>query len=1049
MRARSLLFVVAAAFAAGLQAQAAPSAPSGQQAQLATNKTAPPVPLDAAIEKLSTFITRYPASPLRADALFELGELLVRRADENFAASQRASSGGTGAQDRPDYAPAIARYEELIAKYPKFDRLDAAQYTLGTLYTADQRFADAVKMFTAVTLEHSSHFRPESFFRLGDADFELAAKARGDARKALFVQAAIAYDSATHTAPPGGDIYFLALYKLGWAYYNQATKAMQPEYSQAVEVFGRLVTEYDQLTPAQQARLGLRRETIDYMAVSLTQVGGVDASNKYFAAHPAAGTTLELTVLRRLAGSLRDQGDFGKAVLAYKEIQQKAPLDSTALAVQSDIIDIYQNRVLEPDSAQAARLALVNDFGPNTNWGKANPNLLAAATAAREQALRQSAQYALSVAQRKKSKDKVPAKTRYSEAAALYGRYLTEFASSDSAQAMAFYEGEALFGAGDYSDAGASYSLAAYTFKSSDAKLADKAGQDAIVAYDSATAHGRGDKAAQDSLFASVDRYVTAFPESPVAKTALIQKGKRASEAKRWDVMEATFRAYIAKYPNDKYVPTAQKLVGDAMYKQGEYGKAQAQWESAGALAASSGNKVLADSITRIRNAATVTFGDSLVKAGDYNRAAEEVYIGYADRNPKSDKAPDALRNAVEVYMLADSAALAKHDTAASTAAREHALNVADRITRDYPTYKYKVQYQALQAQLLGELGHRDSAAAVLSTLVKENPTWPGRADAMVRIAVDLDSLGKYKESADAYERFAASYPKDKRAVDAQYNAAAAYLQAGDSANAARALGAFVKVNPRDKRAPDATAERIALLKATGASAAADAELAKLCGHPTAQLKSECASRAGAAAFASGQALWAKYQAMQLVIPKKNNLTRAGVARLSQPKKDMLAKMNGEFAKAIETGSPEWVSAGSYYAGLAQWEYGNFLANVTLPKGLSPDESQAAQAGAAKQGEAYYQAANKLWKALVDKSVKEKFTNAWVDRAQAALAGKVDATPGAAAPTPAAPAPAKAAPPAPATAKPPAPATVKPPASASPKPPAPAPAKPPTSGGGR
>ena len=572
---------------------------------------------------------------------------------------------------------------------------------------------------------------------------------------------------------------------------------------------------------------------------------------------------------------------------------------------------------------------MVNDFAPNTAWAKANPDLADRAYAAREQALRQSAQYALSVAQRKKEKDKAVVRTRYAEAAALYTRYLSEFSKSDSAQAMAFYEGEANFGAADYTAAGQAYTLAAYSYKSADPKLGDKAGQDAIVAYDSATAHGKGDRNLQDSLFAAVDRYVAAYPESPVAKTALIAKGKRASESKRWDVVEATFRQYVAKYPSDKYVPTAEKLIGDALYKQGNYGAAQAQWETAGALAATSGNKKLADSITTIRNAATVSFGDSLVKAGEYGRAAEEVYVAYVDRNPKSAKAPDALRNAVEVYMLADSAARAKHDDAASKAAREHALTLADRLVRDYPQYKYKIQYQALQAQILGELGQRDSAIVVLSTLVKENPTWPGRADAMVRIAVDLDSLGKRKEAADAYERFAHTYPKDKRAPDAQYNAAATYLQAGDSTNAARAFAAFAQAYPKDARTADANAMHVALLKATGATAAADAELAKLCGHPTPQLKAECASRAGEAAFKQGQALWPKYQAMALVIPKRGNLTRAGVARLSEPKRSLLAKMGASFTKAIDTGSPEWVAAGSYYAGLAQWEYGNFLANVT------------------------------------------------------------------------------------------------------------------------
>jgi len=158
-------------------------------------------------------------------------------------------------------------------------------------------------------------------------------------------------------------------------------------------------------------------------------------------------------------------------------------------------------------------------------------------------------------------------------------------------------------------------------------------------------------------------------------------------------------------------------------------------------------------------------------------------------------------------------------------------------------------------------------------------------------------------------------------------------------------------------------------------------------------MKATCADRAGSAAFKAGQDQWSKYQAIQLVISKRTSLTKAGVTRLSAPKKAALTKMDADFTKAINSGSPEWIAAGSYYAGLAQWEYGNFLSNVTLPKELTDQERQAATAGAAKQAETYYQAASKTWKALVDKAAQEKFTNAWVDRAAAALTGKVDASP--------------------------------------------------------
>ena len=982
----ALLALALGAAAAGAQAPASPQ-PSAQPSAQLVASTRPAAANDArddAIEKLTTFLTRYPQSTLRPGALFQLGELLVRRADENFATAQRA---GGEVPDHPDYAPAIGRYVELIQKFPAYPRIDAAAYTLGTLYFADQRNAEAARMFELVTSKEQSHFRPEGYFRLGDADFELAAKLRGEPRKAMFVRAASAYESATKIAPPAGDIYFLSLYKLGWSYYNQATQANQPEYQQAVEVFGRLVTEYDKLSAEQQARLGLRGEAIEYMAVALTQTGGADAARRYFGTH--AASEFKLPVLRRVASGLRDQGDFVRAVDAYRAVLTDAPADSGALAAQREIVDIYQNRVLEPDKAQQARLELVDRFAPNSVWWNANEALRDSAMKARETALRQSGQYSLSRAQDKKDKAK------FAEAADLYGRYMSEFAKSDSAQAVDLLYGEALFAEGEYFKAGTEYSRAAYAY-TTDPKLSAQAGQDAIVAFDSATVRGKGDRAAQDSMFAVVDRYAAAFPATDVAHHALIEKGKRASEAQRWDVMAATFKTYADNYPTDPYTPTAQKLIGDALYKQGLYTEAQGQWENAQAVATRSGRRALADSITLVRNAAAVTYGDSLVKAGNYREAAEAVYVAFADRNPTSDRAPDALRNAIETYVLADSAARAQGDGSASSAAKQRALELSQRLVTQYPTYKYRVQYQALQTQLLADLGKRDESAAALETLIRDNPKWPGRADAMVRLAVDYDSLAKPKDEAAAYEGFAIAYPKDPRAADAQYNAGVAYLQGADTASAIRAYGTFAARYPRDRRVGGAQATRVALIKAGGNAAAANVELARLCVRPSAELRTECASRMGESEFAQGRALFPRYQVLKLTIPLRVNLTRAGVERLSAPKRKLLTEMSGHFTKAIASGDPVWLSAASYYAGLAQWEYGNYLANLTLPKDLTDDQRTAAQAGSARQAERYYQAANKLWQTLMDKSTADNFDNPWVQRAKDAIGGQVDASPPAA-----------------------------------------------------
>lgn len=943
---------------------------------------------DTAIARLEQFLTRYPQSAMRPRALFQLGELLVRRADERFAESQRSPAATSDTAARPDYQDAIARYEELVKSYPTFARHDVAAYTLGTLYAGEQRYADAVRVFETIKSD-SAALQGEALFRLGDSYFELAAKERGEPRRADFARAAAAYERAVASAPKDGDIYFLALYKLGWSYYNQATQTSQAEYSKAVDVFGRLIDAYDKLTPEQQARLGLRNEAVEYMAVAFTQVGGAEAANRYFASR---GSAYRLPVMQRVAASLVEQGDFARAVDAYQAVIAEAPGDSAALAAQREIVDIYQNRVLDPERAQQARLELVTRFGPESPWAQANATNTAvadSAAAVRELALRQAAQYALAQAQQSGDRQ------RYTTAASLYERYLREFPKSDSVRAANTYLAEALFNTGEFARAGAEYSRTAYGYGGDSlGTLAEQAGRNAIVAFDSAVARNPRDVAAQDSLFTAVDRFVARFPNGDVARTALMQKGRRASEAQRWDVMRTAFAAYAERYPSDPFTPTAQKLVGDALYRSGKYDEAQAQWELAQNAARQRGSPALADSIATVRTAAAATFADTLIRTGNYNRAAEEVYVAFADKNPGSEKAADALRDAIETYMLADSVARQRSDTAASRQARERAIALSERLTSQYPRYQYRAQYQSLRAQLLAESGKREEAVTALQSVIVDNPTWNGRADAMVRVALLFDSLGRKGEAAAAYEAFASAYPNDRRAADAQYNAAVTYLEAPDTAAAARAYGTFATRFPRDTRAAQARTTRLAMLRASGDAATAERELATLCAsNPPADVRSQCAARVGDQELRSGVALFPQYQALRLVIPSKAQLTAAGVQRASARKQQLLKEMSAHFTKAIESGAPVPLTAATFYLGLAQWEYGNFVKNVQLPSGLTDAERESAMAGSERQATQYFDAARKTWQALLDKAQQENIDNEWVTRTRDAVAGNVPATP--------------------------------------------------------
>ena len=979
---------------------------------------APPTTLDSAINRLQDFLNRYPSSPLRPNALLQLGELLVRQADTVFAETQRAAgvtaradtgrapaaaapratptgaapSAATsgGGSIAPDYSAAIARYEELVNRYPNFEQIDAATYTLGTLYASGQRWADATRMFERVSAMTNSPFRSEAFFRLGDARFELASRQRGEQRRAGFASAANAYEQAVGATQAPSDIYFLALYKLGWSYYNQANQANQADYQKAVDVFSRLVDAYDKLTPEQQARLGLRGEAIEYMAIAFTQVGGAQAANRYFQSR--GGAPYQLALMRRVAQTFGDQGNFPEAINAYQMVITQSPTDSSVLTATREIADIYQNRLLERDSAQAARLRLADMLAPGGAWAKANPQLADSAGKLREAALRESGQYLLASAQ-------AGNRARFGEAAQIYQRYLSDFPKTDSAQIVNRYLGEALFGAGDYARAGSEFSKAAFNYGNGNQELAQEAGRNAIIAFDSALVRNKSDRGAQDSLFTVVDRFVATFPQSDIAKKALIEKGRRASETQRWDAMEQAFRAYATKYPNDPYTPTAQRLIGDAMYRAGQYAQAQTQWEQAQQVAASSGQTRLADSIRVLRESAAESYADSLIKRGQYTEAAEQVYVAYAKANPQSAKAPDALRNAIETYMLADSIARTRNDEAASRQARQRAVELSGQLADQYPNYKYRLTYQTLRAKLLADLGQRDQAVQAYQQLIQQNENWNGRADAMVRVAVMLDSLGRKKEAATAYEQFANAYPGDRRAADALWNAALTYAEAPDPTAAARTYALFVQRYPRDQRATDARQQQIAQLQTAGDTAAASRVLETACARPADEMQAECASRVAQRSFQLGVGTFGRYQPLKLTIASKAQLTAAGVARASRDKQALLKQLTSDFASAIKSGVPQYLAAASYYVGLAQWEYGNFLKNVQLPSGLTEAEQTAAQQGAAQQAEQYYSAARQIWQELVQRAEStpaignDAAAKPWIDRARNAVQGNVDAAP--------------------------------------------------------
>lgn len=981
-----------------------------------------------------------PAGAMRAQLVLELAELLTRKADADFAASQRSGA----AMERPDYSQAIARYDELLKLFPSDARADAAAYTLGTLAFTSQRYDEAEKAFAIVMTKEGSPYRADAFFRNGDARFEAAAKLAGEARKTGFAGAAAAYDRTISLAPAQGDLYFLALYKLGWSNYMQAGQQDSDEYRRAVDIFARLVREVDQLPPERQTRLALRQEGIDYLAIAITQLGGPEEAVRYIGTIPDLGT--RMLVLRRVAHALRDQGEFTSAVIAFRGAMAQAPTHANVLESRTELIDLYQSRMIEPVKAQEARMELIDSLTAESAWGKANAARAEELKTLREKTLREAGSYALTrarsltpsvavtkptagVAGRNRAQTQSAvtnpvapsasapiavavgttpeAQAAYANAAALFAKYMTEFSTSDSAQRVSALEADARFGARDWFASGVAYSRTAVKYNS-DPALTAAARRNSVVAFDSALsavsansqrsvsapADGSPARIALDSLITATERF-TASATPDEARGALISLGRRASQLERWEVVAVTFAKVADQYPADPIAPEARKFVGDALYKQGKYAAAQVEWKKAQEAATAKGRKALSDSIVNVRVAAAAQAADSLTKAGNFTGAADSVLTAISVDINDPARAADLLRNAIEVHLDADSSLRAKGDVAGANAARLRAISAIETLNARFPAYQHTMTYNSLRAKLLADAGKPAEAAAALVALTDANPKMPGRADAMVRVAVLLDSIGKPVEAAAAYEKFVTAYPTDKRAADAQYNAAVILRDAKDYAGAARAFSTFTAKFPGEKRVGEAMSARINVLRLTSDTSGVTAELARLCVRPAESLKAlgaavatTCADRQGGREFAAGMQMWDRYVALKLEIPTMAKLTQAGVAAAQAPKQQLLKLMGQSFTRAIASGSPEWVAAGSFQSGLAQWHYGLFMRDPVLGPTISDAARESATTASGGLAQQYFDAAIKAWQALVDKAAADKFDNAWVEKARQALKGE-------------------------------------------------------------
>jgi hypothetical protein len=163
----------------------------------------------------------------------------------------------------------------------------------------------------------------------------------------------------------------------------------------------------------------------------------------------------------------------------------------------------------------------------------------------------------------------------------------------------------------------------------------------------------------------------------------------------------------------------------------------------------------------------------------------------------------------------------------------------------------------------------------------------------------------------------------------------------------------------------------------------------------------DCASFRAEEGFRRALDAYRQYNDVELVITTRNQLiTPAALQQAQARKRTLLRQLEPQLRTVINTGIPEYLAAATFYLGLAQWEYGDYLRNIDIRvSGLTDEERAAVRRRAEQTAEQEFSRAREIWQALVDKAQQEEAlrddpeAQRWLRLTRDAINGNVPSTP--------------------------------------------------------
>jgi TolA-binding protein len=556
---------------------------------------------------------------------------------------------------------AVALYKAIVARYPKYPRLDEVLYFLGeNLSKRNRNDPDALKAYRALIQGFpQSRFVPDAWMAFGEYYFE---RANEKDRIANLRRALEAYRKAAGYQE--SSVYGYALYKQAWVHYNLTEWTDALELFKAVIFFGELPTS---TIPADRKLALVKEARKDYVR-TYSHVGSAEGAPDEFKRVGGEGWA---EMLKSLGTIFYEEGKDRDSIVVHHRLIQEKPLSPEAPFFQSRIVTSAGRMGKKEAAVQQAHVfakmleEIEASKEPRDEKGK---KALADARREAEQTLR-----ILAVTYHnewKKTRDEPVA----GFAAEVYRDYLRLFPNETTAYEMRFFHGELRYALADFEGAGQEYErVAAHDVGALTAKPPGKPGkffkdalENAVFAWDLVAKKLDQDEKqrapadpkkrlplapARQKLVDACNRYLKWQPKGD--KWVEIAYKVANIRYRHNDFAEATdlFTRIALDHPSHELAGYSTNLVLDAYNLVGDWrnvnGWAKRFYANPELVKA---HPALKDDLAKVIEQSAFKVIEEKERARDHEGAAED-YLAFVKDWPQSRLAPTALFNASVDYV--------------------------------------------------------------------------------------------------------------------------------------------------------------------------------------------------------------------------------------------------------------------------------------------------------------------------------------------------------------------------------------------------------------